>query len=401
MQKAYDVIVVGLGGMGSAAAAELAGRGLKVLGTEQYGPAHKFGSSHGETRVVRQAYFEGPAYVPLILRSYQRWRQLEAATGTDLLTETGGLMIGPETSRAVAGSRASAEQWGLDYQLLDAGEIARRWPTLSPAPTDVALFERHAGFVRPEAAVSAQVAMAQDAGAELHFHEVVTGWQSTGAGTEVTTDRGTYRGARLVLAPGAWAPDLLAPLDLPLVVERHVLFWLRSHVPVEMFSPDRQPVYIWEGEDGDQAYGFPALGDQDAGVKAVMFRHGSPARAPTLERAVGAEEVAVLLEFLGPRIPALGPRCAPPSPVCTPPPPMSTSSSGSPPVTNASLSALRARDMVSSSSSVIGEVVADLVTTGASAFDLSLFDPDRFRRPPSPARTARHRSRPRLRPGRR
>ena len=137
VRGAHDVIIVGLGGMGSAAAAELSARGLRVLGIERFGPAHDRGSSHGESRVIRQAYFESPAYVPLLLRAYELWRELEAATGQELLTETGGLMIGPEKSRTVAGSRLSAETWDLPHELLDAPEIARRFSTLSPGRDDV------------------------------------------------------------------------------------------------------------------------------------------------------------------------------------------------------------------------------------------------------------------------
>ena len=258
----YDVVVVGVGGAGSAVVAELASRGLRVLGIEQHGVAHDLGSSHGGSRVIRQAYFEDPAYVPLLLRAYERWRELELATGTQLLTETGGLMVGPRSSKTVTGSLASAEQWGLDHDLLDSAEVARRWSTLTLAPDDVALYEPRAGFVRPEAAVAAQVVLARELGADLRFNEVVTGWGSTPTGVEVSTSCVRYRAGHLVLAAGAWAPRGLAGLGLPLVVERHIQFWLRPKTCVERFRPDRQPVWILERTDGVQAYGFPALGSR-------------------------------------------------------------------------------------------------------------------------------------------
>jgi sarcosine oxidase len=385
--KTYDVIVVGLGGMGSAAAAQLATRGLRVLGLERHGVAHNLGSSHGESRVIRQAYFEGPAYVPLLLRAYQLWGELEASTGAHLLTKTGGLMIGPQGSRTVTGSLESAKTWGLDFELLDAVEIARRWPTLSPAADDVALYETNAGFVRPEATVAAQVAMARDHGAELHFNEVVTGCGTTASGVEVVTGLHRYRGARLVLAPGAWAPQILGPIGLPFAVERHVQFWLRPTVPIERFSPDVQPIYVWEGSEGTQAYGFPALGNEKDGVKAALFRGGAPAEPDRLERTVGPEEAAPLLEFLSSRQPALGPEdCAAVACMYTTTPDehfVLGFAPGDERIIICSPCSGHGFKFVP----VVGEVVADLVTLGGTRLDISLFDPARFSGSP-PATTA-------------
>jgi sarcosine oxidase len=377
----YDVIVVGLGGMGSAAAAELAGRGLRVLGIERFGPAHDRGSSHGESRVIRQAYFEDPAYVPLLLRAYELWSELEAATGQDLITETGGLMIGPEHSRTVTGSRLSAETWGLPHELLDASEIARRFPTLSPGPDDVALYEQHAGFVRPEATVAAHIGLARARGAELHFDETVTGWESLPGGVVVTTPLGSYRAPKLVLSPGAWGAELFDGLGIPLTVERLVQFWLRPRVPVQQFAPNRQPIYVWEDTAGAQVYGFPALGTAANGVKAAFFRRSTPAVPDALNRAVADEEVVPLLDFLAHRIPALGPE------VCRAVPCMYTTT----PDEHFVLGYPRGEENVVICSPcsghgfkfvpVIGEVVADLVTSGSTRFDISLFDPTRFVEP--------------------
>jgi sarcosine oxidase len=383
--KAHDVIVVGRGGMGSAAAAELAGRGLRVLGLDRFGPAHDRGSSHGESRVIRQAYFEGPAYVPLLLRAYERWRELEAATGKELLTETGGLMIGPEGSRTVAGSRLSAVTWDLPHELLDAPEITRRFPTLTPGQDDVGLYERHAGFVRPEATVAAHIGLARSRGAELHFDETVTGWESRPGGVVVTTPLGAYRAARLVLSAGAWAPDLLDGLGIPLRVERLVQFWFRPTIGVEQFAPSRQPIYVWEDAAGAQVYGFPALGAAADGVKAAFFRRSTPTVADELARQVGDEEAVPLLDFLAHRIPALGPE------VCRAVPCMYTTT----PDEDFVLGYPRGEENVVICSPcsghgfkfvpVIGEVVADLVTSGSTGFDISLFDPARF----DPARSAK------------
>jgi sarcosine oxidase len=380
----YDVIVVGLGGMGSAVAAQLAARGLRVLGIERHGVAHNLGSSHGESRIIRQAYFEGPAYVPLLLRAYELWRELETSTGASLLTKTGGLMLGPQGSRTVSGSLESAKTWGLDYELLDAVEIARRWPAFSPAPDDIALYETDAGFVRPEATVAAQVALARHHGAELHFNEVVTGWGTTTSGAEVVTELGRYLGARLVLAPGAWAPQILGQLGLPFAVERHVQFWLRPTAPIERFFPDVQPIYVWESSEGTQAYGFPALGSDKEGVKAALFRGGAPAEPDHLKRVVDPEEVAPLLEFLSSRLPALGPElCAAVACMYTTTPDehfVLGFAPGDERVVICSPCSGHGFKFVP----VVGEVVADLAASGGTHFDISLFDPARFSGP-SPA----------------
>jgi sarcosine oxidase len=306
------------------------------------------------------------------------WRELETSTGASLFTKTGGLMIGPQGSRTVSGSVESARAWGLDYELLDAVEIARRWPTFSPAPDDVALYETNAGFVRPEATVAAQVALARHHGAELHFNEVVTGWGTTTSGVEVVTELRRYAGARLVLAPGAWAPQVFARLGLPFAVERHVQFWLRPTVAIERFFPDVQPIYVWEGPEGTQAYGFPALGGDKDGVKAALFRRGAPAEPDHLKRTVGPEEVAPLLGFLSSRLPALGPEvCAAVACMYTTTPDehfVLGFAPGDERVVICSPCSGHGFKFVP----VIGEVAADLVTSGGTHLDISLFDPARF-----------------------
>ncbi len=145
----YDVIVVGLGGMGSAAAYHLAARGQRVLGLERHTPAHDQGSSHGGSRLVRQSYFEDPAYVPLLLRAYELWEQLGRDSGQDVLTLTGGLFLGREDSLTFAGSLRASQQWGLPHEVLSPAEVRRRFPTFTPAKDELALYEAKAGFARP------------------------------------------------------------------------------------------------------------------------------------------------------------------------------------------------------------------------------------------------------------
>ena len=242
----YDAIVAGLGGMGSAAAYQLARRGKRVLGLERFSPAHDKGSSHGRSRIIRQAYFEDPAYVPLLLRAYELWEQLEGETGQELMTLTGGLMIGRREDELVSGSVESAEEYGLPYEMLDAGEIKDRFPPFSPDPETVALYEERAGFVRPEEAVKAHLDRAEALGADLRFEEPVLLWEASEGQVRVETPEGSYEAERLVISPGAWAPQLLADLGLPLEVERQVMYWFEPRGGLEPFLPDRFPIFIWE-----------------------------------------------------------------------------------------------------------------------------------------------------------
>ncbi|GAA3855486.1 N-methyl-L-tryptophan oxidase [Streptomyces sedi] len=306
----YDVIVLGVGGMGSAAAHRLAARGARVLGLERFGPAHDRGSSHGGSRIVRQAYFEGEAYVPLLLRSYELFDELAAETGRELRVPCGGLMVGTPESRTVSGSLASARAWDLPHEMLDAREIRRRFPTLAPDGDEVALWEGRAGLVRPEATVGAAIERAVAAGAELRFEEPVTSWEELpgGAGVRVRTAAGSYTAGQLVICPGAWAPGLLADLGVPFAVERQVMYWFapRGERGVEPFLPDRHPIYVWEERDGTSVYGFPAIDGPEGGAKVAFYRSNDGTCTPeTVDRTVHPDEVATMAEHAGRHLPTL------------------------------------------------------------------------------------------------
>jgi len=305
----HDVIVAGLGGMGSAAAYQLAGRGQRVLGLEKFSPAHDKGSSHGRSRIIRQAYFEGAEYVPLLLRAYELWEQLEEETGQELMTLTGGLMIGREDGELVSGSVKSADEHDLPYEMLNAAEIRRRFPAYAPGPETVALYEENAGFVRPEETVKAHLDRADSLGADLRFEEPVLSWEASESGVRVKTPVDSYEAERLVISPGAWAPQLLGDLDLPLEVTRQVMFWYEPTGGLEPFLPERFPIFIWEPDDGNMFYGFPAQ-DDDRGVKAAFFRAGGVSTSPeTIDREVREEEIGFLRGYLADHIPELAGRC--------------------------------------------------------------------------------------------
>jgi monomeric sarcosine oxidase len=377
VSQRFDVVVVGLGGMGSAAAAHLARRGRRVLGLEQFGPVHDRGSSHGDSRIYRQAYFEHPDYVPLLLTAFELWHDLRAESGVELLTVTGGLMIGPPRSRTVMGSRASAVQWGLDHEMLDAAEIHARFPAFTPAPDEIALFEANAGFVRPEATVTAHVGLATDAGADLRFEQTVVGWKANGDGVEVTTADDTFRADRLVLSAGAWAERVVADLGLALEVERHVQMWFRPLAGTGPFGGPQFPIYILDSPEGQQAYGFPQAGPASAGVKAAFFRNGTPADPDHLRRTVDPSEAVPLREFLSPRLPGM------PGELVRAVPCMYTNTADEHFVVG--LHPAHPNVVVAAGFSghgfkfvpVIGEILADLAIDGGTRFDIGLFDPDR------------------------
>ncbi len=373
----FDVIVVGLGGMGSAAAAHLAARGARVLGLEQFTPAHARGSSHGDTRIIRQAYFEHPDYVPLLTRSFELFADLDA-DDPGLLVETGGLMLGTRDSQTVAGSLASAKRWDLPHELLETAEIRRRFPTFAPAAGTLALFEQRAGFVRPERTVLAHLARAAHRGADLRFDVQVRGWSATGAGVRVRTSAGEHRADRLVVTAGAWSPQLLADLGLPLVVERQLLFWFDPIANVEAFGVGRHPVFIWEQPSGLQLYGFPAVDGPTGGVKVAFFRAGGPADPDRLDREIHPAEVERMRVELARSLPGAagefqrGVAClyttTPDEHFVITPHPQHPNI-----VVAAGFSGHGFKFVP-----VVGEILADLTLTGTTAHGLELFAPSRF-----------------------
>jgi len=289
MTKSPDVIIAGLGAMGSAAAFHLARRGMRVVGFDRFAPPHSFGSSHGKTRIIREAYFEHPAYVPLVQRAYRLWSELETDSGTPLLLRTGGIMIGRPESALVAGARESAERHALEHEALSSAEIKRRFPCLRPDADVIGIYEPRAGILFPEACLRAHLRLARSHGAEIHTHEPLAYWRADRGGVSVTTQKATYQAECLVISAGAWTCQLLADLHPPLTVERQVQFWfdpVRAH---PSFAPPCCPVHLWEFDDQQFVYGLPDLGE---GVKVARHHRGACGSADSLQYEVGAEEIA-------------------------------------------------------------------------------------------------------------
>ena len=371
---AYDVIVVGLGTHGSATAAECARRGARVLGIDRFPRGHEMGSFVGRSRVTRTAYFEHPDYVPLLQRAWDRWLALERETDDRILYPTGGLYAGPPGSPVVEGVLRSARAHHLPHEMLDGDALARRHPWLR-ADGLVAVVEERAGYLVPERAIAAHLAVAERHGAELRFNDGADGWDPEPdlSAVNVHTSGGArFRGGTLVLTAGAWLPYFLPDLGLPLGVERVPLFW---------YAPDRPealrdiPVYIVGTDDGN-FYGFPYLADQ--GLKVARHGRGIPTDPDKLQRDPIPGEDEPVRRFIRRYIPdGDGPLVA--TKIC-----MYTRTPDEhfivdrhpryPRVVFASACSGHGFKFAS----VIGEILADLALTGSTVLPIGFLSPARF-----------------------
>lgn len=283
----FDVIVVGVGAMGSSTCFHLASRGVRVLGLEQFDIPHARGSSHGQSRMIRMAYYEHPDYVPLLRRAYELWDEIEHVSGQKLLHVTGGVYMGPREGEIVGGSLQSARQHGLPHELLDRATVAERYPQFQIPDDWSALFEPRAGFLLPERTVAAYAEAALRRRAELHGHEPVIEWRATDRGVSVRTTRGEYQADHLVFCGGPWSGRLVSELGVPLVVTRQVLGWVWPKNPA-FFELGRLPVWAIE-KPGGIYYGFPMMPDSP-GFKLADHSFGAPTDPDRVAREVTAED---------------------------------------------------------------------------------------------------------------
>lgn len=297
-----DVFIAGLGAMGGAAAWQLASRGQRVIACDRFHPPHTFGSSTGQSRIIREAYWESPVYVPIVRRAYELWERLERDTGQALLRRTGGLVIGPEEGALVSGAIRSARAHDVPFEQLSAAEVRQRHPALQPDDSLVGVLEPRAGVLAPEAAIAAMLAEAARLGAELRFEEPVLEWEPAEGGVRVRTTAGVVTAGRLILATGAWMDSALPGVRLPLTVQRQVMCWLPVPPGNEAFGPDRLPVWLWETAGGAMWYGFPDLGE---GAKVARHQAGEPTTADGVEREVGERDLRPLREFVASALPDL------------------------------------------------------------------------------------------------
>ena len=316
----YDVVVAGLGAMGSATVYQLAKAGVRVLGIDRYQPPHALGSTHGDTRITRVAVGEGLEYVPLVRRSHELWREIEASAGVEILTQCGGLVLAPpQASFAMHGSEsflehtvAAAQAYDVPHERLGTAEVADRFPQLALAGDEQGCYEPGAGFVRPEIAVEAQLRLARDLGATLTFGDQVVGYDDHGSHVSVRTTSGTVEASTLVITAGPWVPDLVPDLAPLVRIHRQVLFWfdLRDHASYPALRDS--PVYIWwpGGDPGDAIYGFPMVDGPSGGAKVAREQYDVETTAEEVDRTVGPEEAEEMYEgYVRDRLPWLSGRC--------------------------------------------------------------------------------------------
>ncbi len=375
--RSYDAIVVGLGAMGSATLFHLARRGLRVLGLEQFSEGHQLGSSHGDSRIIRETYFEHPLYVPLVRRAHELWRELEGESGASLMKITGGLMIGPSDGVVVSGTLRSAHEHELPHEVLTPAQVHERFPAFQLAPNLVAVLDPRAGYLDPEACNKAHLRAARAAGAETRFEEPVLEWNPDGEAVRIRTGAGSYAANRLVLAAGAWNTGLAPDLGLPLTVERQSVFWLEPKGPSDTYEADLFPIYAHEYEAGHICYGFPRL---PRGVKASVMHSGDTTRDPdSVERTVNDDEVKPLRAALRPVLPDLADAPVRERGVC-----LFTNTPDHDFIID--FHPLHRQVLISSPcsghgfkfASAIGELQAELLTSGETGFDLSPFRIDRW-----------------------
>ncbi len=301
MSQVFDVIVLGVGGFGSSVLFHLASRGLRVLGVDQFGIAHDRGSSHGETRIIRKAYFEHPDYVPLLLRAYDLWAELETESQRQLFWPCGLMLAGLPNSEAISGARRSAEEHNLEIDNLTAVDAQRRWAGFQiPEPFDV-VFEREAGFLKVEECVHAHLDRAMECGASLHLNDAVVSWSATDREVRVRTEREEFVAAKLVITAGAWAAQVLADLKLPLQVLRKPFFWHATTSPHHELAAG-MPTYYFEMPTADRSshrsfYGFPSLDGR--ALKVAEHTGGDIVDDPLkLDRKIRENDAEPIREFL-------------------------------------------------------------------------------------------------------
>lgn len=306
MQQDHDVIVIGVGGMGSAALAALARRGVSVCGVERFGVAHDRGSSHGRTRIIRKAYFEHPDYVPLLNRAYELWGELEEAGGIELFRRCGFLTVGQPDSETIRGLEACYAAHDEPHERLGRDQVGERFPQFALEPGMVGFHDPVGGYLRVEACVEQQIDQARAHGAVMLTETPVRSWHAADDGVVVVTDAGELTARRLIISTGAWLAPELRRLGVPTRIWRKVQFWFDS--PGASFGDDCLPTFYFE-TGGGHFYGFPDV--EGRGVKVAEHVAETPIDDPdAVDRDVGGEDAPPVQDFLRRHLPRVDPTVA-------------------------------------------------------------------------------------------
>lgn len=372
----YDVIVVGVGAMGAATCWQLARRGIRTLGLEQFDVPHSRGSSHGYSRMTRMAYHENPAYVQLLRRAYQLWGELEQESGEVILHAVGGLYMGAENGPLVRGSLQSAREHKLPYELLDRQALHDRYPQFEVPDDWVGLLEAKGGFLIPELAICAMTQLAMMKGCRIQAHESVVAWDADADGVTVRTRRGTYHADQIVFTSGAWAHKILPPINGRLLITRQVLGWVWPSEPAR-FRLGTLPVWMIDRGDTSLYYGFPMI-TLSPGLKIALHEPLSLTDPDAVNRVINDEDEETFRECLRRNIPtANGPLLA-----------LRTCLYENTPDGNFIIDQLPERRRVTFAcgfsghgfkfATVVGEILADLSTRSRSDLPIGFLRLDRF-----------------------
>ncbi len=385
----YDVIVVGLGAMGSAATYQLAKSGAKVLGIDRYSPPHIYGSTHGDTRITRLGIGEGAEYVPLVQRSHEIWREIEQEVGYELFDQCGGLVMAVQGGPGLHGVNqflnqtiAAAKQYGIKHETLTTEQIKTRFPQFHLSGTEDGYYEPEAGLLRPEKCVQAQLELAKKHGAQINFDEQVISYADSGDKVIVTTDKGTYTAGKLIVAAGPWINELLPELAANFKIYRQVLCWfdLKDRTQYQRYAT--MPIYIWEfgASPDDFIYGFPMIDGPDGGAKVASEDYLQETSPDRVEREVTQAEIErIYNKYVRDHFPALSSKCIKAkSCLYTVTPDHGFVIDVHPEHQNVII-ASPCSGHGFKHSAAIGEVLAQLATQGKSRLDISSFSLTRFK----------------------
>jgi len=314
----FETIVIGLGAMGSASLYQLAKKGNKVLGIDQFSPTHQMGSTHGDTRITRQAIGEGREFVPLSLRSYEIWDELEKKSGNKLLTITGGLILGNTAGNLLHGSSNflqntidAAVEWNIPHKLFSAGELRRRFPQFHIEDSYIGYYEEKAGFLRPELCIQTQIDLAKQYGAQINLNEKVHQFIPVAdRAVEVITDKGVYNARKVIISAGPWISHFFPEYAQLFKVYRQVLYWFDIQGSVTPFLPENFPIFILVGNGANGIYGFPAIDGPHGGIKVAFEEYSTETTPENINREISKEEISrAYHKYISKHLPTLKNKC--------------------------------------------------------------------------------------------
>lgn len=376
----YDVIVIGLGGMGSAAIYNLAKAGKRVFGIEQFSNLHSNGSSHGKSRIVRHGYFSNrDTYMPLLLRAKELWNLLEEETNIKIQYQHDGLSLGREDSLFIQGSLLCAKEYGLEIEKIESNELKKRYPQFQAPEDFIAVLDKTAYTLDPEAAITAHLQLAEHYGAEFHYNEQVIAWavNPTDSSVIVTTDKGSYSANKIILTAGPWT-NKLTNSQFPFNVQRTVSYWFEPISTPGNFDSEKLPNYIWYFDDNNIFYGFPHMGEYGKGIKIGLHFQRTDTDPNEIERSISDSEIDAMRTFLKQYIPTLAGDCIYAETCMYTMTPDENFIVGFHPTSDQVIIAGGFSGHGYRFVSVMGEILSDLAINGQTVHSIKLFSPSRF-----------------------